>query len=276
MGEALAVENSNIIPNTRNKIDIIEAFKLKFQHHLTYAEIADRFGVKAPSVHASLKRFLHILHNPEESAAYEQNRTQILTAVEFRLVNQLANRKKIKAASLNNIAYAVSQINNMVRLEKGQPTSITEQIDADLGGMIDQLCGLKSAGSGSTVDVSGNSDTPAASLSSSPDDDILSSLLPAIPADPGTFTPDQSTAPAADRSIQANLEASNLPVKLTKSGNARKPRTAKPSKSATNSRKQNTGKITSTLDSKVDTVKQGTNPTPAADTTSAAGKEWYD
>jgi predicted DNA-binding protein YlxM (UPF0122 family) len=228
MPQALAVEVSNNLPNTYGKIDITEAFKMRFQKHLTYKEIADKMGVAAPSVHGALKRFLHILHNPEESATYEQNRAQILTAVEFRLVNQLANKKKIKAASLNNIAYAVSQINNMIRLEKGQPTAITEHLDADLGGMIDQLCGMKSAGSGST--------TVSITPQSEPID-ILASLE--APNEP---IPTQ--APDDNRSNTEQPEATVPPVQPTKSAKPRKPRTAKPTKSATNSRKQNTSNIT--------------------------------
>jgi hypothetical protein len=217
---------------------------------------------------------MHILHNPEESATYEQNRTQILTAVEFRLVNQLANKKKIKAASLNNIAYAVSQVNNMIRLEKGQATSITEHIDGDLSGMIDQLCGgMKSAGSGSTVSNSTHSEPV----------DILDSLLPA-PNDTlihdtlkqASELPILTQAPAADRSIQGNLEASIPAAKLTKSGLPRKPRTSKPSKSATNSRKQASCNITASLDSKDSETKQASEPVPNNGNTSTDQKEWYE
>jgi len=265
------------LPKYNYKIDIAEAFKLRFKHHLSFGDIALRLGCSRQAVQERLETFTTLINNSNDSKVYDENRANILTAVEFDLVKDLLDKGKRQKATLGNVAYAISQINNMIRLEKGQPTAITEHLDADLGGLIDQLCGLKSAGSGSTVDVRGNSDTPAAaSLPSSPDDDILSSLLPAVPDDPGTFTPDQSTAPAADRSIQAKLEGTNSPVNLTKSGNARKPHTAKPSKSATNSRKQNLCNITSALDSKIDTVKQGSNPIQPAEATSAAGKEWYE
>jgi predicted DNA-binding protein YlxM (UPF0122 family) len=260
MTQALAVDTSNNLPNSRNKIDIIEAFKLKFQHHLTYAEIAERFGVKAPSVHASLKRFMHILHNPEESATYEQNRTQILTAVEFRLVNQLANKKKIKAASLNNIAYAVSQVNNMIRLEKGQATSITEHIDGDLSNLVDQLCGMKSAGSGSTIDV-----TPAAAAPV----DILASLEA-----PDTAIPSQ--APTADRSTCANSEGTSSPVQPAKSAKRTKRTNQTVSKSIVKDSIQASCNITSTLNSKVNATKEASEPVTNSDNQSSQEKEWYE
>jgi len=277
MDQALAVEQSNNPPDRIRKIDLAEAFKLRFKNNLSFQAIADHFGCTKQSVFDALAPFSNLIKNSTDTSIYEANKAGILTAVQFELVKQMADKGKLKAASLNNIAYSLSQLDNMIRLEKGQPTAITEHLDADLGGMIDQLCGLKPAGSGSTIDVSGNSDTPAAaSLPSSPEEDILSSLLPAVPADPGTFTPDKSTTPAADRSTCGNLDHTNSPAHPTKRGNRGKyaPRTT--TKSATNSRKQNSCNITATLDSKIDTVKQGTNSIKPADTTSAAGKEWYE
>lgn len=318
MQQGLAVDESNNISNisnlsnSRNKINIVEAFKLKFQHHLTYAEIGERFGAKAPSVHAALKRFLHILHNPEESKAYELNRTEILTAVEFRLVNQLANKRKIKAASLNNIAYAVSQVNNMIRLEKGQATSITEHIDTDLSGMIDQLCGIKSAGSGSTID-SVSRETSQTSSSRSPD--LLDNLLPVSnsthsapvdildslstvsitpqsePADilasleaPSTTIPTQ--VPGTDRAATGQPGPTAQPVAPAKRakraikarpvGRPRKPARAKSIKSTVKPRFQTRRNFTPSLNSKDTATKQGTSAAPATDTLSAAGKEWYE
>jgi predicted DNA-binding protein YlxM (UPF0122 family) len=287
MPQALAVEVQNNLPNTYGKIDITEAFKLRFQKHLTYKEIADRMGVAAPSVHGALKRFLHILHNPEESATYEQNRAQILTAVEFRLVNQLANKKKIKAASLNNIAYAVSQVNNMIRLEKGQATSITEHIDTDLSGMIDQLCGIKSAGSGSTVansthsapvDILDSLSTVSITPQSEPAD-ILASLEA-----PSTTIPTQ--VPGTDRAATGQPEPTAQPVAPAKRakraikarpvGRPRKPARAKSIKSTVKPRFQTRRNFTPSLNSKDTATKQGTSAAPATDTLSAAGKEWYD
>jgi predicted DNA-binding protein YlxM (UPF0122 family) len=236
--EALAEnqESSEKLPDRIRKIDLAEAFKLRFKNNLSFQAIADHFGCKAQSVYDALAPFSNLIKNSMDTSIYEANKAGILTAVQFELVKQMTDKGKLKAASLNNIAYSLSQLDNMIRLEKGQPTAITEHLDTDLGGMIDQLCGMKSAGSGSTVDV-----TPAAAAPM----DILESLEAPI-------TPIPTQAPDDDRSTQANVEPTIPAAKLTKSGLVRKPRTTKPTKSTTNSRKQNTSNITASLDSKVD------------------------
>jgi hypothetical protein len=294
MQQGLAVDESNNISNlsnSRNKINIVEAFKLKFQHHLTYAEIGERFGAKAPSVHAALKRFLHILHNPEESKAYELNRTEILTAVEFRLVNQLVNKRKIKAASLNNIAYAVSQVNNMIRLEKGQATSITEHIDTDLSGMIDQLCGIKSAGSGSTVansthsapvDILDSLSTVSIVPQSEPADvdNVINQAigLPAPPADCVNCATDRAATGQPEPTAQpvAPAKRAKRAIKARPVGRPRKPVKAKSIKSTVKPRFQTRRNFTPSLDSKDTATKQGTSAPAATDTQATATKEWYD
>ncbi len=241
MTQALAVEEPNNPPDRIRKIDISEAFKLRFKNNLSYQAIADHFGCTKQSVFDALAPFSKLINNSMDTSVYDQNRAGILTSLEFEMVKQMSDPSKLKSASLNNLAYSISQINNMIRLEKGQPTAITEHLDGDLSGMIDQLCGIKSAGSGSTIDV-----TPAAPTNN---DDILDSLLPAPIAQ---NAPIQSQAPSTDRSTTGNLEGKNPGSKLTKSGLPRKPRTAKPSKSATSSRKQASCNITASLDSKID------------------------
>lgn len=169
----------------------------------------------------------------------------------------MADSNKLKSASFNNLAYGASQINNMIRLEKGQPTSITEHLDSDFEELLDRIAPMKNAGSGSTVDITPPTETPI---------DVDNAINQAIGL----------PAPPADRAIQNQPEATVQPVQPTKSAKPRKPRTAKLSKSATSSRKQNACNITASLNSKDSATKQGTSTTPTADTLSAAGKEWYD
>ena len=261
MTQALAVEQSNNPPDRIRKIDLAEAFKLRFKNNLSFQAIADHFGCTKQSVYDALAPFSNLIKNSMDTSIYEANKAGILTAVQFELVKQMTDKGKLKAASLNNIAYSLSQLDNMIRLEKGQPTAITEHLDTDLGAMIDQLCGIKSAGSGSTVDV-----TPVA--------DAVPDI--SIDADTAINQAIGLSSPTGDRSTTGNLEGTNQAAKLTKSGNPHKPRTTKPSKSASSNRKQNTCNITASLNSKDSATKHGINTIPAADTTSAAGKEWYE
>jgi predicted DNA-binding protein YlxM (UPF0122 family) len=275
MVQTQAVEEPNNPPDRIRKIDISEAFKLRFKNNLSFQAIADHFGCTKQSVFDALAPFSKLINNSMDTSVYDQNRAGILTSLEFEMVKQMSDPSKLKSASLNNLAYSISQINNMIRLEKGQPTAITEHLDGDLSGMIDQLCNVKSAGSGSTIDVTPSTSSPGSAVAQ---DDVLSSLLPA-PDETlkhQSAEPVQSTMPAGDRSTCGDLDpinSANQPAKRGKRGKYA-PRTT--TKSATNSRKQNAGNITASLNSKADETKQGTNSAPAADTLSSQTKEWYE
>lgn len=266
-GALAIIPESENIPEYRGKINLAEAFKLKFKHKYTFQQLADRYGVVPSAVHGALKNFLNLLHSPEQSMLYEEKRAEILNAVEFRIVTQMVNKKKLKAASLNNLAYAASQINNMLRLEKGQPTSITEQLDADLNGLIDQLCGgMKSAGSGSTIDVDSSSspaEAPAAPIN------VLECL-----EEPKQ--PIQSIEPLAELSTTGKLEGTIPPVQPVKPAKRTKSAKQTTSKSATKSRKQASSNITTDLNSKIAATKEGANSISPVNNHPAQEKEWYE
>lgn len=235
------------------KLDLAEIFKLRFRNRLSLREIASRFGVHHSSIDNMLQTYTKLIKNPDEINVYDMNRAGILTALEFEIIKQMSDESKLKSASFNNLAYGASQINNMIRLEKGQPTSITESLDSDLSGLLDRIAPMKSAGSGSTVDVS-----PAVNTF----DDVDNAVNQAIGL----------PAPPADRSTSANLEAPIQPVEPAKCSKARK----SASKSIVKSRKQNACNITATLNSKVDEVKQGVNTVTSSANPSTPEKQWYE
>ena len=113
------VNNSKSISS---RINIAEALKLRLVNHLSYQEIADRYGVCKSAVYQALKRFLSILVEPNELEAYKQNKVSLLSSAELRLLERLVNDEVVEKASLNNIAYAFQQIFNSGRLEKGEST----------------------------------------------------------------------------------------------------------------------------------------------------------
>ncbi len=108
---------------TKKKIDIAEAFRLRVLNKLTLQEIADRFKCHKSSVSKALKRFIAILPDTGEIQAYLDNKSHLLTAVELTLLSELANPEKLKAASLNNLAYSFQNIHNANRLEAGKSTT---------------------------------------------------------------------------------------------------------------------------------------------------------
>ncbi len=117
-----------------SKINIAEALKLRLVNHLSYQEIADRYGVCKSAVYQALKRFLSILVEPNELEGYKQNKIALLSSAELRLLERLVNDEVVEKASLNNIAYAFQQIFNSGRLEKGEATEIVDTfaLTADL------------------------------------------------------------------------------------------------------------------------------------------------
>ena len=105
-----------------NKVNLPLAIELRYKHNLSYREIAAKMGVSHVAVQQRLTKVVKMLGDPEDNQAYDQHRQHFLTGIERQLVGQLINKKKQKAATLGNIAYAVDKVNNILRLERGQAT----------------------------------------------------------------------------------------------------------------------------------------------------------
>ena len=121
------------------KIDPIKAFKLRYQNHLTYQEIADQFGATKQSVIERIRRLSALLMPKEQQEEYEQVKVGLLSSVEHHLLASLADPAKLEKASLNNIAYSLTQIHVMKRLEENKSTAnvglvskLVQQSDAGL------------------------------------------------------------------------------------------------------------------------------------------------
>lgn len=103
------------------KVDIAEALKMYLVGR-KIAEIARFFGVVPSTISESLSEFIKILPNPEDIRAYRESKSQILDGVELELIRKMSDKATIKAASLNNAAYAYQQVYNSNRLECGKST----------------------------------------------------------------------------------------------------------------------------------------------------------
>ena len=105
------------------KLDVGRAYELRYGRGLSYATIGKIFGCTDSVVHSALKRFEALIGNPEELRAYDENRPQLLAAVERTLVEDISDEGRRAKASLNNVAYALTQVSNLRRLEQGKATS---------------------------------------------------------------------------------------------------------------------------------------------------------
>jgi predicted DNA-binding protein YlxM (UPF0122 family) len=104
-------------------VNVSEALKLRLKHNLSYEELGERYGVTKQAVHQALRKFSIIIDRPESIGDFNAVRSDVLTAVEFKLIESLLDQEKHKDASLNNVAYAYQTIFHANRLEKGESTN---------------------------------------------------------------------------------------------------------------------------------------------------------
>jgi len=121
------------------KLDLVRAYQLRVVNRLSYAEIAHALSVPKSTVHAALHRLNDLIPDPDQVAAFEAVEASILTSAKARLLASCLDSDVIAKASLNNRAYAFSQVANHERLTKGQSTQnlnvlsrLIVQADADL------------------------------------------------------------------------------------------------------------------------------------------------
>lgn len=117
------MSNTTITEEIDGKIDLTEAFKLRYKHGLSYQQIADRFQVSKQAVHQRLVKISEFLPDKEEIEVYRQLKTEMLDALEYKVYTKMLDENKLKDASFNNLAYGFQQICTQNRLEKGLSTS---------------------------------------------------------------------------------------------------------------------------------------------------------
>lgn len=116
------------------KIDLTKAVKYRSQG-LSYREIGIQLCPDNPispqAVHQALQRFHSIFDAPENTLAYAANKTQVLEAVEEKLLTSLLDDAALQKASLNNRAYAYQQVSSSLRAERG-PVGLNLSIPGSL------------------------------------------------------------------------------------------------------------------------------------------------
>lgn len=141
-----------LLPNQKFPVD--EALKLRLVNNLTFQQIGDKYGVSRQAIHGKLKKFMRIIGEPDLNKAFQERRVELLTGTERVLMEYLLDPKKLKDASLNNVAYAFKEINNARRLELGEATNIVQYDPSALRDRYNELKALMDR----TIDV-----TPQAS-----------------------------------------------------------------------------------------------------------------
>ena len=107
----------------KKKLDLVEAYTLRVVNRLSFTQIAKALRVPKSTVHAALSRLNKLVPDPEVVKAYEEVEASILTSAKERLLATMMDEDKLAKASLNNVAFAFSQVANHERLVKGRSTS---------------------------------------------------------------------------------------------------------------------------------------------------------
>jgi predicted DNA-binding protein YlxM (UPF0122 family) len=132
-----------------NPIDIRRAIKQRVSG-MSYADIATSQGVSRQAVQQALKPIMDMIGDPEQLKAYQENRADVMDGLQKTLARSMLDRGKLKAASINNLAYAMRQLNDMGRLERDQSTAnvavqhsevskTMEEVDAEIARITEEL-----------------------------------------------------------------------------------------------------------------------------------------
>jgi len=90
---------------------------------LSYEQIATQLDVPKSTVYKQLKPFIDAIGDPGAIKAYEDNEPQLISAAKLKIFTQMVDDDVLKKASLNNLAYAHTQLNTVKRLEEGKATA---------------------------------------------------------------------------------------------------------------------------------------------------------
>lgn len=105
-----------------NRVDLNKAFR-DYQKGNSFAQIARDQGVTRQSVRDRLQPLIEMIKDPQQVQAYRENEADLLDGVTMKLARNIAVKADDPKASVNNLAYAYTQLNNAKRLLRGQSTS---------------------------------------------------------------------------------------------------------------------------------------------------------
>ena len=105
------------------QLDLQKIVTYRLKNKLSYRQIGAVMGVSKDTIKDRLRPLKRLLKDPAAVDIYRENRADMMDAIERELATQILDEDKLKSASVNNIAYAMAQLNNIGRLERGQSTA---------------------------------------------------------------------------------------------------------------------------------------------------------
>ena len=125
------------------KINIPEAFKLRLRGW-SFDQLGQKYACDKSSVISALKRLTDLVPDPALREAYQQSKADILESVQLEMMASLLHPAKIEKATLGNVAYAASKLDEMIRLERGQSTKNINVLSTIIDGAHGKLFGSAS------------------------------------------------------------------------------------------------------------------------------------
>jgi len=108
--------------HTKRKLNVVKALELRLKGY-TYADIGKSLGVSRQGAQKALSKFGNLLDNPEAVNAYKMHEPDLISSAKLQVAVSLVDASKLEKASLNNAAYAFTQLNQAERLLRDQSTA---------------------------------------------------------------------------------------------------------------------------------------------------------
>ena len=106
-----------------SKYTLTDLFKLRVENRLSLADMEKVTGIKKATIFYRLKELAKVCPDPDMAHALDSVEPAIVSHVKHRLYASLLDEECLNNSTLNNRAYAFSQIANHERLLKGKSTA---------------------------------------------------------------------------------------------------------------------------------------------------------
>ena len=110
-------------PTKTKRINVLEAYRLRTQAHLTYQQIADLQGITRSAVHQGLSRFLEQLPSDDQLRSFEESKADLLSAASQTLLASCLDPEVVAKAGLRDRVVSFGILFDKHRLQTAQSTS---------------------------------------------------------------------------------------------------------------------------------------------------------
>jgi len=92
---------------------------------MSITDICKFIGITRKTFYTKFNPIIKLIKDKDIISTFNDKRSLVLDTLEITLLDQMHNKKKLDAASINNLAYAFDKIYTASRLEKNLSTSNT-------------------------------------------------------------------------------------------------------------------------------------------------------